>query len=152
MKRSTLLCCTALLVAPVHAAGLSDAQKGIINTLMGAYAAQDKAVAAKAKRNPIKVEEFSAETGQKLFMKTRNWEGDDAPACAACHTEDPRQMGKHAASKKPITPLAPAANPERFTNAAKVEKNFSKHCQEIYNRDCDPAEKGHYLAYLMSLK
>ena len=152
MKQMTLLIVSVLLAASSYAADISDAQNKVINKLMADFAAQDKAVAAKAKRAPIKVEEFSAETGKKLFMKSRNWEGEDAPACAACHTEDPRQMGKHAASKKPIKPLAPTANPERFTSVDKVEKNFSKHCMEIYNRDCDPAEKGHYLAYLMSIK
>lgn len=152
MKQITVLIASALLATSSYAEGISDAQKQVINKMMGDYAAQDKAVAAKTKRAPIKVEEFSAETGKMLFMKSRNWEGDDAPACAACHTEDPRQMGKHAASKKAIKPLAPAANPERFTSVAKVEKNFATHCNEIYNRDCDPAEKGHYLAYLMSIK
>ncbi|MCF8198615.1 MAG: DUF1924 domain-containing protein [Sulfuritalea sp.] len=152
MKRTTLLFFSALFAASSYAAGISNAQKDVIKKLMDDYAAQDKAVAEKAKRNPIKASEFSAETGQMLFMKSRNWEGEEAPACAACHTKDPKQMGTHAKSKKPIKPLAPVANPERFTSEDKVEKNFSKHCREIYNRDCDPAEKGHYLAYLMSVK
>ena len=100
----------------------------------------------------VRTEEFSAEKGKQLFLKTKNWEGEDAPSCSSCHTDDPRQKGKHAASKKPILPLAPISNPDRFTNATKVEKNFSTHCQEIYSRDCDPAEKGHYLAYFLSVK
>lgn len=152
MKKASLFFVGAALALSVQAEGLSDKQKSVMTKLMEQYAAQDKPYADKAKRAQIKVSEFSADTGKQLFMKSRNWEGEEAPACAACHTEDPKQIGKHKASKKVIKPLAPVANSDRFTNVDKVESNFSKHCQEIYNRDCDPAEKGHYLAYLMSVK
>jgi cytochrome c peroxidase len=150
--KSIVVALTALFAASAFAQGISDTQRDVMKKLMADYASQDKAVAAKQKRNPIRAEEFSAEKGKQLFLKTKNWEGEDAPSCSSCHTDDPRQNGKHAASKKPILPLAPISNPERFTNVAKVEKNFSTHCQEIYSRDCDPAEKGHYLAYLLSVK
>ncbi len=149
---STAVVLAALFATSVLAQGISDSQRDVIKKLMADYASQDKAVAAKQKRTPIRAEEFSAETGKQLFLKTKNWEGEDAPSCSSCHTDDPRQKGKHAVSKKPILPLAPISNPDRFTSVAKVEKNFSTHCQEIYSRDCDPAEKGHYLAYLLSVK
>ena len=150
--KSIVAALTALFAASAFAQNISDTQRDVIKKLMADYASQDKAVAAKQKRNPIRTEEFSAEKGKQLFLKTKNWEGEDAPSCSSCHTDDPRQKGKHAASKKPILPLAPISNPDRFTNATKVEKNFSTHCQEIYSRDCDPAEKGHYLAYFLSVK
>lgn len=150
--KSIVAALTALFTASAFAQSISDTQRDVIKKLMADYASQDKAVAAKQKRNPIRTEEFSAEKGKQLFLKTKNWEGEDAPSCSSCHTDDPRQKGKHAASKKPILPLAPISNPDRFTNATKVEKNFSTHCQEIYSRDCDPAEKGHYLAYFLSVK
>lgn len=150
--KSIVAALTALFAASAFAQSISDTQRDVIKKLMADYASQDKAVAAKQKRNPIRTEEFSAEKGKQLFLKTKNWEGEDAPSCSSCHTDDPRQKGKHAASKKPILPLAPISNPDRFTNATKVEKNFSTHCQEIYSRDCDPAEKGHYLAYFLSVK
>jgi mono/diheme cytochrome c family protein len=150
--KSIIVAFAALFSTSAFAQGISNGQRDVIKKLMADYASQDKTVAAKQKRNPIRAEEFSAETGKQLFLRTKNWEGEDAPSCSSCHTDDPRQKGKHAASKKPILPLAPISNPERFTNVAKVEKNFSTHCQEIYNRDCDPAEKGHYLAYFLSVK
>lgn len=152
MKRALLLSLGVATAMCAQAEGISGGQADVIKSLMAKYAEQDKADAVKAKRKPIAVDQFSAEAGRQMFLKARSWEGDDAPACAACHTEDPKQQGRHAASKKPIQPLAPAANPERFTNAAKVETNFSKHCREIYSRDCDAAEKGNFLAYMLSIK
>ena len=153
MKHSILLLVVAAAFAvPVHAQGISGAQTDVIKKLMATYAEKAKADAAKSKGRPVSADEFSADAGRKIYLRSRNWEGDEAPACAACHTDDPKMQGKHAATKKPIQPLAPAANPERFTSIAKVEKNFSTHCQEIYSRDCDPAEKGHFLAYMLSVK
>jgi mono/diheme cytochrome c family protein len=49
--------------------------------------------------------------GQLLFNSNhgREW------SCASCH-------GRHAAPGLPIAALAPAFNPERFTDAAKADK------------------------------
>ena len=46
-------------------------------------------------------------------------------SCTTCHTADPRQPGKTPAHRK-VDPLAPAANPERFTDLKKVEKWFRR--------------------------
>ena len=51
-----------------------------------------------------------------------------------------------------IRALAPAANAQRFTDAAKVEKWFKRNCNEVLERACTAQEKGDVLAYLMSLK
>ena len=51
----------------------------------------------------------------------------------------------------PVAPLAPAANAERFTHPAKVEKWFRRHCNDVLGRECTPAKKGDVLAYLTSL-
>jgi cytochrome c peroxidase len=149
MKRVLLLAAAGMIAAPVQAEGISATQMEVMKSLTAKYADKAKAEAAKSK---AKVEPFSAEAGRQLYLKTRNWEGEEAPSCSACHTQDPKQQGTHASTKKPIKPLAPVANPERFTDAAKVEKNFAKHCQEIYTRDCDAAEKGNFLTYMMSVK
>lgn len=152
IKRLLLLTFAGTITATVQAEGLSSAQMETMKSLIANYAGQANAAAVKAKTKPVTADEFSAETGQKLFMTSRNWEGDEAPSCSACHTTNPKMQGKHASTNKPIKPLAPAANPERFTSVEKVERNFSKHCREIYSRDCDPVEKGHFLTYLMSVK
>jgi len=90
---------------------------------------------------------FSAQRGAAFFKTThgREW------SCASCHTQNPATPGRHAKTDKPITPLAPAANAERFTRADKVEKWFRRNCNDVLGRACTASEKGDVLAYLMSL-
>lgn len=71
------------------------------------------------------------------------------PACTSCHTNDPAQTGRHVVTDKAIKPLAPAANPERFTDPAKVEKWFRRNCTEVVGRECTPAEKADFIAFLL---
>ncbi len=153
MKSVLMLALTGACALSVQAQGVSATQSDIMNKLIANYGTQAKAdAAAKAKGKPFAVAPFSVEGGRQIFLMTRTWEGDAQPACAACHTEDPKNEGKHIESKKPIKPLAPAANPERFTDVQKVEANFAKHCREVYSRDCTASEKGHFLTYLLSVK
>jgi len=91
---------------------------------------------------------FSAQRGEAFFNTTHGQEW----SCASCHTKDPTAAGKHAKTDKPIKPLAPAANAERFTSQPKVEKWFKRNCNDVMGRVCTAQEKGDVLAYLMSLK
>src|SRR5689334_20373204 len=63
---------------------------------------------------------FSAERGKTFFETTHGAQW----SCASCHTRDPLGAGRHAATSKPIRPLAPAANAERFTSLGQAEKWF----------------------------
>lgn len=72
-------------------------------------------------------------------------------SCATCHGDRPVSTGRHASTGKPIDPLAPSANPERFTRAEKVEKWFKRNCNDVLGRACTPAEKADVLAYLVTL-
>jgi hypothetical protein len=91
---------------------------------------------------------FSPQAGERFFRSTHvnDW------SCASCHTQDPRSPGRHARTGKDIAPLAPAANPERFTRLDKVEKWFKRNCDDVLGRPCTLQEKGNVLAYLLSLK
>lgn len=86
--------------------------------------------------------------GQQFFTTRhgREW------ACASCHGATPVQPGKHAATGKAISPLAPAFNPERFTDAAKTEKWFRRNCNDVVGRECTAAEKADVLSWLLTLK
>jgi len=86
--------------------------------------------------------------GQQLFTATHG----KAWSCASCHTAQPVVDGKHASTGKPIGPMAPAFNPERFTDAAKTEKWFRRNCNDVMSRECTAAEKADVLAWLVSLK
>jgi hypothetical protein len=91
---------------------------------------------------------FSAQRGERFF-KSRH--GTDW-SCDTCHTGNPLNRGRHATTGKEIAPLAPSANPQRFTDAAKVEKWFRRNCNDVLNRPCTALEKGDVLEYLISLK
>jgi mono/diheme cytochrome c family protein len=91
---------------------------------------------------------FSPDRGKAFFQATHG--GDWS--CSSCHTDNPLASGRHAKTGKPITPLAPAANAERFTSLAEAEKWFKRNCNDVLGRACTPQEKGDVLAYLMQLR
>lgn len=89
-----------------------------------------------------------AARGQQLFTTRhgREW------SCSTCHGATPTQAGRHTVTGKPINPLAPGFNAERFTDPAKVEKWFRRNCNDVIGRECTAAEKADVLAWLMTLK
>lgn len=103
---------------------------------------QLSALSAQAGRSP------NVAQGQQFFNAKhgREW------SCASCHNAQPTGEGKHANTGKSISALAPAFNPERFTDPAKSEKWFRRNCNDVLARECTPAEKADVLAWLMSLK
>ena len=107
---------------------------------------QDGYRAAAKQENPA-FKDFSASRGQS-FYNTKSGE----TACATCHGDSPKSHGKHAKTGKDILPLAPSANPERFSDAAKVEKWFKRNCNDVLSRACTAQEKGDFMAYVLSVK
>ena len=73
-------------------------------------------------------------------------------SCASCHGASPLLPGRHASTGKPILPLAPMVNAERFSDLAKVEKWFRRNCKDVLNRECTSLEKADVVAYLKDLK
>ena len=74
----------------------------------------------------------SPENGKALFMATHS-------------------SGKQARTGKPIDPLAPSVNSERFTDTKFVEKWFGRNCNSVLGRDCSAQEKADIISWLMSL-
>jgi hypothetical protein len=101
-----------------------------------------------ARRDTAGFAGFSAQRGEQFYRTTH---GNDW-SCASCHTANPAAGGKHAKTGKPIAPLAPSANPERFTSLATAEKWFRRNCNDVVGRECTPLEKGDLLAYLAQAK
>jgi mono/diheme cytochrome c family protein len=89
-----------------------------------------------------------AARGQQLFTTQHGKEW----SCASCHGAVPVQAGKHAGTGKPIGALAPAFNPERFTDPAKTEKWFRRNCNDVMGRECTAVEKADVLSWLLTLK
>lgn len=88
------------------------------------------------------------ERGQALFTARhgREW------SCASCHGAVPVRAGSHAATGKPIAPLAPAFNPERFVDPAKTEKWFRRNCNDVMGRECTAGEKADVIGWLRTLQ
>ena len=90
----------------------------------------------------------NADRGQTFFGRKH---GSDW-SCSSCHGLPPTGDGKHASTGKRIAPLAPAFNPQAFTDQAKVDKWFRRNCKDVLSRECSAAEKADVLAYLIRLK
>lgn len=125
---ATILSLSLLLASSL--AHASDASQ-----LLKSYAAQAGSVPDPAR-------------GQRLFATNhgRDW------SCASCHGAMPVADGRHAATGKPIAPMAPAINPQRFSDPAKSEKWFRRNCNDVLGRECQAVEKADILAWLLSLK
>ncbi len=113
----------------------------------GTPAEIQSALEAEARRTVAGFAGFSAQRGERFFKSTHanDW------SCASCHTQNPLAGGRHANTGKAIAPLAPGADPQRFTSADKVDKWFRRNCNDVLGRSCSPAEQGDVLAYLLSL-
>jgi cytochrome c peroxidase len=130
MFRKALVAATVLLAAPASA----DTPE----SLMRGYAEQARTASA-SYAGP------SPAAGRRLFhQQPRDW------SCATCHTDQPAATGRHAITGKTIAPLSPVANPERFRDAAKVEKWFKRNCTDTLERLCTSAEKADLISFLLS--
>jgi photosystem II stability/assembly factor-like uncharacterized protein len=127
IRHSAALLACATFLSTAHAATPAD-------TLAG-FTAQAGTAAVAAR-------------GQEFFTKThgRDW------SCSSCHGAVPTQTGKHASTSKPIGPLAPAFNAERFTDKAKTDKWFRRNCNDVVGRECTASEKADVMSWLISLK
>lgn len=126
---------TGLLLLSTHAAADTPAD------LMARYA-QQAGVAVSA---------LSPARGEALYRSEHPGKNGAAQSCASCHTANPRQAGQTRVGKR-IEPLAPIANPSRFTDAAQVEKWFRRNCMDVLARECSAQEKGDFIAWLNQIK
>ncbi len=123
-----------VLLALAAALGAAGAHAATPAELLAGYAAAAATAPAAARGQAF----FTARHG-------RDW------SCSSCHGAVPTGSGRHAATGKPIEPLAPAFQAGRFTDAAKSEKWFRRNCNDVLGRECTPGEKADVLAWLMSL-
>ncbi len=77
-------------------------------------------------------------------------DGSPARSCATCHGRDLKQPGRQVNTGKVIEPMAPSVNPQRLKDPEKVEKWFARNCRWTLGRECTPAEKADFLAYIQT--
>lgn len=108
------------------------------------------AYAAEARQEDSGFTGFDAARGRALYQGPHTGGKAETPACATCHTPDPTRAGQHQKTGRTIEPMAVTANPARFTNAADVEKRFSRDCPAVLGRACTAREKGDFITYLLT--
>lgn len=135
--RSALLVAAVLLSVATAAVAADPARQAILD----AYARQ-------AKAETPGFDGFSTARGERLYQGPHSGGKADTPACAACHTADPRALGRHVKTGRTIEPMAVSANPRRFTDATDVEKRFGRDCPNVLGRPCTAEEKGDFISFL----
>ena len=124
---------------------------GMISAVVWGADTPTSLMAHYAKTAGVPVSALSATRGEALYRTEHPGRNGQNISCASCHTASPKQAGQTRVGKR-IEPLAPAAHPERFTDAAKVDKWFRRNCNDTLNRQCSAQEKADILAWLLTLK
>lgn len=130
-----------------RAVRIALATLGMASAVAGASDSPASLMAQYAKQAGVPVSALSASRGAALYRTEHPGRNGQAVSCAGCHTANPTRAGRTRVGKR-IEPLAPAANPQRFTDAAKVEKWFRRNCQDVLQRECSAQEKGDFIAWL----
>ena len=89
-----------------------------------------------------------ASPGQAMWTQEATGPDGKPRSCASCHTADLRKAGRHATTAEAIDPMAPAVNPERYTESATIEKWFGRNCQCTWRLECTAQEKADFLSFL----
>ncbi len=126
---------------------------GLTAISLNVFAADDilKIFVEKEKQTNPSFKSFSVAEGEKIFRTERVNSKGEKVSCMTCHTSNPKAEGLTRANKV-VEPLAPSVNKERFTDIAKVEKWFKRNCKDVYDRECTNTEKGHFTAWILSVK
>jgi len=131
MNRSIL---TSLVLSGLLAAS-GPARSDVVDDLLAEYREQGAG-------------DFSAASGEALWLREFPSKDGSKRACTSCHTTDPRKPGRHAKTGKAIEPMAPSVNAKRLTERRQVEKWFKRNCKWTLGRECTAQEKGDLLAFL----
>jgi cytochrome c peroxidase len=127
----------------VAAAALSSTASLAATTPQEQLAAYTLAAQASGASSPA-----NTQRGEAFFTSRhgREW------SCSTCHGVVPTQDGTHTVTGKSISPMAPAFNAKRFTDADKTEKWFRRNCNDVIGRECTASEKADLIRWLLALK
>ena len=129
---------TVLLLWRLMPIGTADAASPLLSRYETGARAEDPAFKT-----------FDAARGRALYFEEHDTRTGKT-SCATCHTPDATKTGRSPVGKV-IEPLAPSANPQRFTDAATADKWFDRNCKQVLDRACTQRERGDFLTYVQSL-
>jgi cytochrome c len=117
----------------------------LIATMLGAATlhAAPKAIEQLEVYRQQGIERADPERGKQLWYAVSNQR-----SCTNCHGENPTVVGRHVKTGKPIEPMAPSLNPQRFQSGKDIEKWFSRNCKWTFGRECSTQEKADILTWL----
>ena len=137
------------MIKPFFRNGL--AMLGMVSAVAWAADTPASLMAHYAQAAGVPVLALSATRGAALYRTEHPGRDAQPVSCASCHTASPKQAGRTRVGKR-IEPLAPLSNPQRFTDAAKVEKWFRRNCMDVLQRECSAQEKGDFIAWLSQVQ
>ena len=91
---------------------------------------------------------FDATRGESLFISKHTGKKGGEMSCTSCHTTNLKNSGQNVNTNKPITALAPSANPARLTDVAEVQKWLRRNFNDVFAREGTALEKGDVLTYI----
>jgi mono/diheme cytochrome c family protein len=118
-----------------------------LNMIILLAALQSVQILTAAQAEGVAAAAGNAVRGKQLWTQQFEVSGQ-LRSCSSCHGVNPGAAGKHVRTGKLIEPMAPAANPQRLTDAGKVEKWFKRNCKWTMGRECSAEEKSDFIAYL----
>jgi cytochrome b len=129
---------TVLLVWRLLPVGVAEAAVPVLSHYQDAARTEDPAFRG-----------FDAARGKALYVEAHPGK-DGQVSCVTCHTLDATREGRSPVGKV-IEPLAPSANPRRFSDLGKADKWFDRNCKQVLGRVCTAREKGDVVTYLSTL-
>ena len=93
---------------------------------------------------------FDAKRGEALFVSKHTGKKGSEMSCTTCHSTNLKNGGQNVNTNKPITALAPSANPTRLTDVAEVEKWLRRNFNDVFAREGSALEKGDVLTYIIN--
>lgn len=137
MKKT--FCLVVLALSLSHAQAFNAPMKAYMETL-----------SAEAKAQNPNFTGFDATRGEKLFFSKQTGKKGSEMSCTTCHSTNLKNGGQNVNTNKPITALAPSANPARLTDVAEVQKWLRRNFNDVFAREGSAIEKGDVLTYIIN--
>lgn len=137
MRKISLLAISLSLM--LQAGNFNPAMQEYINTLK-----------TQAKQENPNFKDFDATRGEKIFSLKNKGKNDEMISCQSCHGSNLKEGYTNAFTGKPISPLAPSANPARISDVKEVKKWLKRNFKDVFLREGSATEKGDVLYYLIN--